>query len=183
MAWDWAADHSSSAVTVLRPALVLTGGEDPWLTQTLGPPRRVPRRAPGPPRQFLHVDDLVSAIVHVVDGQHDGLFNVAPDGWAPADTARTLAAWRSMTGELPAGSIAYSRHPWVVANDRLRATGWAPTSTSEEAVVATRHGVWWRELSPNRRQQLALGVVGLVGVVAAAAASLGLRRRTAVRRV
>ena len=34
-----------------------------------------------PPAQFLHLDDLASAVVLAVDQRLDGVFNVAPDGW------------------------------------------------------------------------------------------------------
>ena len=58
----------------------------------------VTRRAAGmragdndPPMQFLHLDDLASAVEHVRRGRLSGAFNVAPDGWIPGDrlTLRT----------------------------------------------------------------------------------------------
>ena len=68
--------------------------------------------------------------------------------------------------------------PWVVANDRLRETGWAPAHTSAEAFVEADPGGPWTRLTPRDRQVLALGGIGalavsLVGIVTAVV----LRRR------
>src|SRR5439155_9651298 len=38
--------------------------------------------------------------------------------------------------DVPPSEVPYLVHPWVVANDRLRALGWAPGHTNEEAVLA-----------------------------------------------
>jgi hypothetical protein len=55
----------------------------------------------------------------------------------------------------------------VVANDRLRAEGWVPAHTNEEALVAGTPASPWSNVSPQRRQELALGaaVVGIAGIV------------------
>jgi LPS O-antigen subunit length determinant protein (WzzB/FepE family) len=71
-------------------------------------------------------------------------------------------------------------HPWVVANDRLKAEGWAPAHTNEEAYVEATPGTPWSRLSPKRRQELALaGMIGagLAGVAAAVTAVRRVRRR------
>src|SRR5690606_41101228 len=96
-----------------------------------------------PPVQFLHVDDLASAIVVAARAEVDGVLNVAPDGWIPPDTFNALAsntprprvskwmatAFASMRFKLgfksgPPGLVPYTVYPWVVANDRLRSLGW-----------------------------------------------------------
>ena len=61
-------------------------------------------------------------------------------------------------------------HPWVVAADRLRAEGWTPAVSNEEACVEAHEAGPWATLSPRRRQEIALGVagVGLVGIVVGA---------------
>jgi hypothetical protein len=59
-------------------------------------------------------------------------------------------------------------HPWVVANDRLEATGWRPTSSNEESFVAVNRPGWWSSLHGRRRQEVALaGLVGGVGAIVA----------------
>ena len=44
-----------------------------------------------PPAQFLHLDDLASAVVLAAEQQLDGVYNVAPDGWVAGERVRALA--------------------------------------------------------------------------------------------
>ena len=124
-----------------------------------------------------------------VDRRLDGAFNVAPDGWIPdahgprggrraAPRGAARARRRVAAPALSPAVLAYAVHPWVVANDRLRAEGWEPEHTNEEALVAT-HAASWRDVSPRRRQELALGVTGaaLAGTVAGAVALIRRSRR------
>jgi hypothetical protein len=53
----------------------------------------------------------------------------------------------------------------VVANDKLRAEGWAPTVTNEQAFVEGTEAKWWTMVTPKRRQEVALGA--MVAVLAA----------------
>ena len=48
----------------------------------------------------------------------------------------------------PPGVVAYRVNPWVVANDRLKAAGWAPDHTNEEAYVLGDRPAGWASLSP-----------------------------------
>ncbi len=59
----------------------------------------------------------------------------------------------------------------MVANDRLRATGWEPRLHSDEVYVEADPGGPLASMSPRRRQELsligvALAVVGAIGGVA-----------------
>ncbi|HUP86187.1 MAG TPA: NAD-dependent epimerase/dehydratase family protein [Acidimicrobiales bacterium] len=180
---EWRDDHPGVAVAVLRPAPVVAPGDESWESNTLGRPSSLRRAESLPVAQFLHVDDAAGAFEHALTAGLSGTFNVAPDGFVSGETARALAAtagvvvplpdraaavverwaWRLGWGGVPAGAVPYLVHPWVVANDRLAATGWSPSFTNEEALVAARKGSWWRELSPKRRQELALSVAGVAG--------------------
>ncbi len=52
---------------------------------------------------------------------------------------RALArTWALGVGDVPPGIVPYLVHPWVIANDRLRAAGWEPRHTNEQAI---REGV------------------------------------------
>jgi hypothetical protein len=75
--------------------------------------------------------------------------------------------------------LPFTVHPWVIANDRLRAEGWEPASSNEEAYVSAHRASPWATLSPRRRQELALGAAGLaiVGSLALGATALARRRR------
>ena len=147
-----------------------------------------------PPVQFLHFDDLASATALVVEERLSGVFNVAPDAWIPPDQMRALAGrprprvpiwvarrlvglrWRLGLSATPPEVLPWVMHPWVVANDRLRAAGWTPSHTNEEAYVAATEPGPLDTLSPKRRQELALGVVGVTAVSATAGLAVLVRR-------
>ena len=201
---EWRDDHPGVRVCVLRPVPVVAPGDESWESNVLGRPSSLRRAESLPVVQYLHVDDAAAAFLHALTADLEGTFNVAPDGFVSGETARALAtsgrltvplpdraaaiaerwAWRLGWGGVPAEAVPYLVHPWVVANDKLAATGWSPANTNEEALVAARKGSWWRELSPKRRQELALAVAGVggaglvAGVVVAARAA---RRRAAAR--
>jgi nucleoside-diphosphate-sugar epimerase len=186
---DWRRDGSDRSVSVLRPAVVMSGaqgssGETSALARALaaGYGRRLGREDPG--AQFVHIDDLASAVVRCAIERTDGVVNVAPDGWVPGDRVRALGGgrlrlplperavevitsltWRLQRGPIPPGLDAYTRSWWVVANDRLRALGWEPTVTNEQVFVEGTEGAWWSSVTPKRRQEIALGA-GAAAVIA-----------------
>ena len=143
-----------------------------------------------PPTQFVHHDDVASAVAVAVRRHLDGVYNVAPDGSIPGDRVRALSGqrlrlplpgrvadvvgalqWRFQRGPIPPGLRSYTRASWIVANDKLRAEGWRPTVTNEQAYVEGTEAKWWTMITPKRRQELALvGMIALiVGVLSAGA--------------
>jgi nucleoside-diphosphate-sugar epimerase len=191
LAGSWAAEGSGRAV-VLRPAPVVGAGPGLAGALRLGWPVRWVEDEP--PVQLLHVDDLAAAVALAATTPLDGPYGVAPDGWVDPAAVRALngsppavpvpgrvrgALTRRSLGDVPPGILAHAAHPWVVANDRLRAAGWAPSSSSEEAYVATHAGAPWSRISPRRRQDLILGAAAtaVVGLPVLAAAALRRRRR------
>lgn len=183
---EWADDHPSVSVAVLRPA-VTVGTDGRPLYQALGITRSPRLGDEGRPVQYLHLEDLASAVVLAWEERLDGVFNVAPDSGIPEERARALAGgvarlrvpdrvarrlaalgWRLWRQGVPAEAMAYATHPWVVAADRLKAAGWEPGYSSEEALVATDDRLHWDDLPPGRRQNL-----NLVLVIVAATAGLG----------
>jgi nucleoside-diphosphate-sugar epimerase len=195
---DWAALHPSTSVTVLRPAVTL-GASGPALYRALAGTRAPRPGDVGRPGQFLHVDDLAAAVVFAWERRLAGVYNVAPDGWLGEDAARDLAGgvarvtlpgvvvrtlsswgWRILRAGAPREALPYSVHPWVVANDRLRAAGWVPEHTNEEALVATDDRSHWGDLPPGRRQQVALVAAG-AGALAAGATAIGVSTALAAR--
>ena len=186
---DWKANTPGATVTVLRPATTVAPGERSRLAPLLAGYAGVAVRGASRPVQAVHVDDVAAAVALAVEKRLDGTYNVAPDGWIPDSTARAVAGG-PLRVSLPEAVVewvtraspqvlAFATHPWVVANDRLRAEGWEPAHTNEEALVATQ-AASWRDLSPRRRQELALGVAGaaLAGSVAGAVALIRRSRRT-----
>jgi nucleoside-diphosphate-sugar epimerase len=183
---EWKDQHPEVTVAVLRPAIGVAEDTTDWLANSLwaGTPF-----APGDgdtPVQFVHLDDLADAVDLARRERLDGPFNVAPDGWmrsdelsklagrgprirVPVRVSHRLAQWRWKLGltSTPPGVVAYRINPWVVANDRLKAAGWTPEYSNEEAYVLGDRPSGWASVSPRRRQELVLGGLGVVvtGVV------------------
>jgi nucleoside-diphosphate-sugar epimerase len=135
-----------------------------------------------PPAQFVHVDDVAAAIDLARRGRLDGPANVAPDGWIPPEARRDLSGPAArvplpaalagplvaLRGRLdPTGVLPYRMHPWVVANDRLRAAGWVPAHTNEEAYVEAEPGGPLAKVDPRRRQLISLAALGAAGAALA----------------
>ncbi len=151
---EWREEHPAVTVTTLRSAPVLGPGAERLPSRLLlgRPPLRV--RGATPPVQAVHVDDLVSALQLAVTIDMPGTYNAAADSWLSADDTRALLPrsflpplpaellerilrrlWASGLGDIPPSVVPYLVHPWVVANDRLKAAGWRPRHTNEEAIV------------------------------------------------
>jgi nucleoside-diphosphate-sugar epimerase len=202
MVAEWAGDHPSVNVSVLRPAVTVGVGEAP-LYRALGATSS-PRSGDGSrPVQYLHIDDLARAVVVAYDRRLSGVYNVAPDAGIREEEARSLAggvakltlpsrvaaavsvwSWQLWRKGAPAEVRAYSTHPWVVASDRLKAAGWRPEYSSEEAIVATDTRSHWDDLPPGTRQNYNLVVLiiasagAIAGVGAVVTAFRRLRRRS-----
>ncbi len=201
LARQWSAELPAPArsVTVLRPTAVVADDRLGSLARTLSAARAGVAADGDPPRQFLHTDDLASAVVTAALARHDGALNVAPDGWIPPDAlaglegprprlrvpqkvARRISAlrWRSGLAPTPPGAVPYTAHSWVVANDRLRALGWTPQHSNEEAWVASHQPGPLESLSARRRQEILLAAAGTTTLGAAATVAwivVRLRRR------
>ena len=106
-----------------------------------------------------------------------------PSVRVPDPVAQRLAwaRWKLGLSSTPPGILPYTVHPWVIANDRMKAAGWSPTSTNEEAYVAGHRAAPWATVSPQRRQELALGAAA-AALSAAVAGRNRIVRRTRRRR-
>ena len=202
LAREWGSRRAETAVAVLRPTAVVADDEMGELARVLHTARVGVAADGDPPVQYLHVDDLVTAIVVAVTQRLDGVANVAPDGWIPPEflhdlegprprvrvpswAARAIAAirWRFGVAPIPPGVVPYTSHSWVVANDRMRELGWAPSHTNEEAWVVSHDPGPLDRLPARRRQELALvvSIAAVVGaIVAVVLVARRLRRRSAV---
>jgi nucleoside-diphosphate-sugar epimerase len=195
LAADWKQEHPGVTVAVLRPAVPLAEDSSGWLARGLREVSAIRADGPDdPPVQYVHLDDLTAAIVLGLQKRLDGPFNVSPDGWITGDQLRALAGvpgvrvpepaarrlawlrWRLDPASAPPGLLPYTTHPWVVANDRIRAAGWVPTFSNEEAYVAGHRPTPWATVSPQRRQEIALAGLGAVVLGAIAAVVAAIRR-------
>lgn len=193
LAREWEASGSGS-VAVLRPTTAVAAGESSWVARTM----RVSAGLSSdndPPVQFLHLDDLADAVVLAATRSLSGVYNVAPDGWVRGEEVRQLSgraprmqlsaalasrmaerAWRLGVAPTPPGILPYTTHPWVVANDRLRAEGWEPAHTNVEAYVEGFAARPWAMMNSRRRQQVAIGAVGGAAAITLAAGAAAARR-------
>jgi UDP-glucose 4-epimerase len=194
----WAAAHPEVAVAVLRPACTVGSLGQP-LYKALAASRQPPFGSEGRLVQYLHVDDLAAAVVHAWEEGLSGTYNVAPDNGLREEVAGALAggaatlplprrlratsatwSWRLWRRGAPFGALPYAEHSWVIAGDKLRATGWQPQYSSEEALVVSDGRAHWDDLPQGRRVALVLAAAALATVVVAGAgagATLWWRRR------
>lgn len=187
----WAERNPDVAVAVLRVASPVAEDEASWLGEQMLRASLVAVGDEDPGWQFMHMDDLVSAVATVVRTAADGVFNVAPDGWLSGPERRELLGVRprlwlpeSLAAELtelgsrfgagrllPRGLVPYAAHSWVVSNDRLSDLGWRPRYTNAEAFVAADDAPPWADLNAGQRQELSLALVTASAVAAPLVAS------------
>ncbi len=194
----WARERPGATLAVLRPALVVGDDDEQWLAVALRAATRWGIGDAQAAAQFVHVDDLASAVALATEQTLDGVYNVAPEGWlagaqvqelagtplrmpVPPVLAALLARWcwsRGLGGVAPEW-IPYATDPWVVASDRLRAKGWAPDYSGEETLVTSYPMTPWARLGSKSRRELTLvaGVVGGLGPPAGALLLAWRRRR------
>jgi len=199
MATEWSRSNPRAGAAILRPTAVVSNDDLGQLARVLHSARRGVAAEGDPPVQYLHVDDLASAVAVVVTSSFDGVANVAPDGWIPPDAlhelegpsprirvpqwaarALTSVRWRLGVSPTPPGVVPYTSSSWVVSNDRIRALGWSPDHSNEEAWVMSHEAGPLDRMPAKRRQELALAAVvaAVVAAVAAVAAIIvALRRR------
>ena len=154
----WALQHPERTMTIVRPCIVFGPNVDNYLV-------RIWSDSPFQPDfggnldqliQFVHEDDLVDAMVGLLDGGHAGAFNVTGDGlMTMRETAEVLGAkvrrmplrlgkaisratWRLGASETPPGQLEFAMNPWVCSNEKVKETlGWQPRYTSRETFEIT----------------------------------------------
>jgi nucleoside-diphosphate-sugar epimerase len=194
----WRHDHPGIKVAVLRPAVTLGHPESrSWLADAVRPGVADRLGHALPAVQYVHVEDVATAVLHAATMGLDGAFNVAADDWLQSEDAHALMGlgarlplpeWLASSVQKladlrpgvrrPAGALPYSKFPWVVATDRLRSTGWVSLSTSAEAFVANKKPSEAALYFAKHRQEVTLAGVGILGLLATSALSwLGLRSR------
>jgi nucleoside-diphosphate-sugar epimerase len=183
-------DHPEVLVTVLRPAIAFGANVQNFISRLLEAPRITTVKGYEPPMQFVHEDDLAAALRFAVVEELPGAYNVAPDGWLTAEEFLDLSGkkrvelpeavafslaerlWKLGVSEAPPGELEYFMHPWVVDNAKLKAAGWTPAHTNEDALAATleAHRPWVAlGRARLRKDDLAKGAAATLGVVGAMA--------------
>ena len=195
---EWAADEGMACAIVL-PSVVVGPENGAWLSRSPWSTSGLQVSDRTGPVQFLHVDDLVTAVEVLRSERFNGPINAAPDGWltasqvsalkGPVARLRLRRSFAVLLADLGArlglapgdpSMLVASSAPWVVANDALRSLGWDPSFTNEEAYVDSDQGGFWARLTPRNRQDLALGGAGAAVVALVLAAVAVVRRRVRV---
>ncbi len=140
LADQFAARHPDIAVSRVRPAIIAGAGLDNYLYRFIFKPIVVVLPdGYDMPVQFVHEDDVVSAMLAILTAGARGPFNIGPPDWCLASTI--AAETRRRTLRLPLGPIKalyrlawavhlpiydspvefldFARYPWVVAPNRL----------------------------------------------------------------
>lgn len=189
-------------LTILRPAPVLGPGVQNVISRLFEAPRITLVKGHKPPLQFVHLDDLVAAIAHVLDRHLTGVYNVSAEGWLSLDEVTAIVGrrtvevpeevafssaerlWRLGIGEQPPGLIRHIMYPFVVDPSRLIETGWQPRHSNRDTLdgFAQEHRRYLAVAGVRATKgQVALGTTALAGLAGLAAVS-GSRRLLRHRR-
>ncbi len=138
---EFASENPKINVSWVRPAIIGGPNFDNYLRRfVFGMPFLVLSDGHDTPVQFVHENDVVSAIDTILSNGGTGAYNVGPDDWtsikevAELTGRRTLRwpfwltkfvhgfAWfiRFPLHESPPGFLYYARYPWVVSSKRLQ---------------------------------------------------------------
>jgi UDP-glucose 4-epimerase len=173
----WAASHPERTMTIVRPSIVFGPNVDNYISRTWQHSSFMPI-PDGVDEEFqlIHEDDVVSALIGLLDARAGGAFNFAADGtmtWGESaemiglrtremsmKTVRRLyaAAWalHAPRVESPPGNLNFIRYPWVVSNEKLKATiDWEPTADTREVFVETMYAKGLVATPPSRREAAA----------------------------
>jgi len=150
---NFAVDNPHVTVTLLRFSNVIGPTIVTPLTKALQLPMVPAVLGFDPKFQLVHEDDVIRAIVHVLDRHIPGIFNVTGDGllpWSeiahlcgkrtvpmpPYGTGLAAAPLRRLGVDLPDELLALLRYGRGVDNSRLKETGFVYDYTSAGAVRA-----------------------------------------------
>jgi UDP-glucose 4-epimerase len=173
----WAASHPERTMTIVRPSIVFGPNVDNYISRTWQHSSFMPI-PDGVDEEFqlIHEDDVVSALIGLLDARAGGAFNFAADGtmtWGESaemiglrtremsmKTVRRLyaAAWalHAPRVESPPGNLNFIRYPWVVSNEKLKAAiDWEPTADTREVFVETMYAKGLVATPPPRREAAA----------------------------
>ena len=153
----WALQHPDVVTTIVRPCIVFGPNVDNYLVRLwTKQPFAVDAGNLDSAIQFVHEDDVVEAISRLLLGRHAGQFNLSSEGlmtlrecaavlgttvrkvplWAYRSLAKVM--WRLRLSEAPPGQIDFALHPWILSNEKLKATlDWTPRYTSRETFEIT----------------------------------------------
>jgi UDP-glucose 4-epimerase len=171
----WAAQHADRVMTIVRPCIVFGPNVDNYISRTWKNSSFMPVvDGVEEEYQLVHEDDVVGAIVGLLDARAGGAFNVAGDGaltWKESAEMIGLktrvmsmkvvrriyaVAWalHAPRVESPPGNLNFIRYPWVVSNEKLKAEiGWEPSADTREVFVETMYAKGLVATPPARTRE------------------------------
>jgi UDP-glucose 4-epimerase len=173
----WAARNPDRVMTIVRPCIVFGPNVDNYISRTWQNSSFLPIvDGVDEDYQLVHEDDVVAAIIGLLDAKAPGAFNVAGDGtltWGQSaemiglkTRVMSMKAVRRLYGaawalhaprvEAPPGNLNFIRYPWVVSNEKLKATiDWRPSADTREVFVETMYAKGLVATPPPRREPVA----------------------------
>lgn len=190
-------EHPEVVFTMFRPAIVYGAHVDNAWSHWLEGPVLMGVKGFSPPWQFVHEDDVGSALTWAVGRDLNGPYNLAPRGWLESDEALAIIGrsrselsepmafklldrlWRLGLAEGPPGMLHYVMYPWVMSVQKLTEAGFVCDKSNSdslaEAVAVMREFVRFGK-TRMRRSDVRRGLAATAGLVAAAAVVGGARR-------
>ena len=172
----WRRQRLGRTVTVLRPVVTMATDGTSHLARSLAAGLGQRFGEEDPPAQFLHLDDLASAVVHRrqaaprrrvqrcarrLDRRRAGTRAHRRSSPAAAARAGRRGARRPAVAvpARPDPARPPQLHACAVARGQRppEGAGVGPSVTNEQAYVEGTEGRWWTMISPKRRQEIALG--------------------------
>jgi len=157
----WALEHPDRTMTIVRPCIVFGPHVDNYISRSWKNSAFMPvLDGVEAEYQLVHEDDLVSAVVGLLDAGAGGAFNVAGDGtltWKESaemiglkTRVMSMKATRRMYSvawalhaprlETPPGNLNFLRYPWVASNEKLKSEiGWEPSADTREVFIETMY--------------------------------------------
>lgn len=167
----WAADHPDRVMTIVRPSIVFGPNVDNYISRSWENMSFMPvMDGVDAELQLVHEEDVVTALTSLLDEKAGGAFNLAGDGtitWRESAeliglktremSFRTVYrlynwAWKlhAPNVESPAGNLHFLHHPWVVSNEKLKATtDWEPQYDTRQTFEQTMRAKGLMESSPS----------------------------------
>lgn len=187
--------HPGLQVTVVRPAALVGPQIDTVITRHFEAPRLLTIRGGCPAWQFCHIEDLASALVHVVDHRLGQVVTVGSSGTMSQAEVEQISGMRRVElsasaaegaaqrlhrlGVLPtpATELAYAVYPWAVASETLIADGWEPAYDNQTCLGVLLEGIRGRHAVAARRLDRKDAALGAASAAVALAATAAIMRR------
>ena len=195
---QWA-NQSDSCVSIVRPAVVFGDSIDTAFVRHFEAPRLLFLKGSVPAWQFVHIDDLATALECVVENSIAGVVPVGASGWLMQEEIEAIsgisrlelpaAAVMSTASRLhhhgvtpaPAEELDFIRYPWVIDSTVLTNYGWTASWTNQRVVEALMEQAQGRIAIAGRRVgRSEVTALTAAAAVLTAAALLRARRRRGV---